>query len=697
MLGSKKSGWRLLVLVSLLIVIALVVTGCKKATDTPAAAAPTDVSAAATDVPAEPTDVPVVSEFSEAPMLADLVAAGDLPPVEERLPDNPLVTVPHESVGEYGGTMYTASWWNETGNVQLYFAVDAPIKWNKELTGYEPALVESYEWSADGKTFTLHMREGLRWSDGELYTTEDWRFYWEDMALNDDYKVNNVPAYMRNADGTPIELTFPDDYTVVWQSKDRPLFVDPTYMAQGFWEFAANMMKPAHYLAEFHPDYTADATYEGLEAVDKWEETPGHPCLFAWCLESAADDATRYTFVRNPYFWRVDTEGNQLPYIDTIQVDIVGDEQVRILNCSQGLYTAGFRICGGPNELPFLREQAESGGYTLLSNWMNAAGAWPGYLINQYYVEGGENYPDDTPERAAEIRGLLRDKNFRQALSIGFDRERIIDVAWGGIGIAQGMTLSPQSPHFASPEGQEVLARWASAYAEFDPDTANTMLDGIGFVDGDGDGFRDLAGKPFTLIVDFTNWGGSLQVQADACAETAVEWETNIGVQVECLNLDGQDIEGTRVNEGWYMLKGGHISELDIWPFPDWLFPIVNRYYMPLEGRYYALGGEECTLVEGQPYSCGVMPEAGSPAALLQELYRKGLNTPPDERDKVVWEAVEVFIEEGPFVIAVSGDQLMPVLIDNDLRNVYDYGVIGPWAPSTPGNQVPAQWWLDNQ
>jgi hypothetical protein len=90
------------------------------------------------------------------------------------------------------------------------------------------------------------------------------------------------------------------------------------------------------------------------------------------------------------------------------------------------------------------------------------------------------------------------------------------------------------------------------------------------------------------------------------------------------------------------------------------------------------------------------MPEPGSPAALLQDLYRKGLATSTEEgRNKVVWEAVEVFIEEGPFVIAVSGDQLMPVLIDNDLRNVMDFGVIGPWAPSTPGNQVPAQWWLD--
>ena len=101
--------------------------------------------------------------FNEAPSLADK----GLPTVKERLPDTPVVTTPLESVGKYGGTLHTASWWPEVGNVQLYFATEAPIKWKADLTGYEPALVESYEWSEDGKTFTMHMRPGLKWSDGE--------------------------------------------------------------------------------------------------------------------------------------------------------------------------------------------------------------------------------------------------------------------------------------------------------------------------------------------------------------------------------------------------------------------------------------------------------------------------------------------------------------------------------------------------
>ncbi|UCH85626.1 MAG: hypothetical protein JSW50_08060, partial [Candidatus Latescibacterota bacterium] len=96
------------------------------------------------------------------------------------------------------------------------------------------------------------------------------RFYWEDIANDEDYKVITVKGYFRNADGSPIEMTFPDDYTVVWTSKDRGLYIDPFYMAQGFWEYAKEMMKPAHYLKAYHPKYNADATYEDLEQIDKW-------------------------------------------------------------------------------------------------------------------------------------------------------------------------------------------------------------------------------------------------------------------------------------------------------------------------------------------------------------------------------------------------------------------------------------------
>lgn len=647
---------------------------------------------------ATPVEMVEMMEYNEAPMLADKVAAGELPPVAERLPENPVVTAPVEMVGKYGGTLRTATWWPEAGNVQLFFAVDAPIKWKADLTGYEAGLAESYEWSEDGMTFTLHLRPGLKWSDGEPYTTADWQFWWEDMAKNEDIKWRTVPGYLRKSDGTPIDMEFPDETTVVWKS-DQPLWIAPFYMAQGFWEFAGPMMKPAHYLKQFHPTYTEGATFEELEAKDKWYENPDFPCLFAWCNSARAEDGTSLTFSRNPYFWRVDTEGNQLPYIDEIYTEIVSDEQVRVLNCSQGKYDAVFRACGGPNDIPFLAEQAEAGGYVMLDGWMNGAGAWPGYMVNQYYVAGGKNYADDTPEMAAEIRALLRDKRFRQALSHGLDRNRLIEVVWNGIGDPKGATISPQSWHFASTEGQAVYNEWAAAYADLNIETANMLLDEVGMVDADGDGWRDLpSGEPFIMTVDVTDWGGSLKVQTDSASEAEAQWETNLKIQVEIKNLQGQPDVDTRTNEGYYMLRGAHISEIDIWTYPDWIFPIVNRYVFPLEGRYYATGGAACTTepAEGNQYPCGVMPEPGSPAETLQQLYVKGLNTKTiDERHAVVWEAIDVYINEGPFVIGVSGDQLMPILVNKNLKNVFNYGVVGPWAPSTPGNQIASQWYFD--
>lgn len=692
---------------SIIVVFVLVLSGCAapaapttapEPTQPPAVEEPVEEPGGAIQVSeATATPPPTVeaSQYKEAPGLTEQVTAGDLPPVEERLPVAPLVTVPVESVGKYGGTLHTASWWPEAGNVLLYFAVDAPIKWKSDLTGYEPALVESYEWSEDGLTFTMHLREGLKWSDGEPYTSADWQFYWEDIANDADYKVIQVPGYLRKTDGSPIDMEFPDEYTVVWKS-DKPQWIAPYYMAQGYWEFGKTMMKPAHYLKQFHPKYTDGKTYEDLEAADKFWMEPGFPCLFAWCMGERSEDGTRYTYTRNPYFWRVDTEGNQLPYIDNIDVEIVSDEQVRLLNVAQGKYDTAFRVVGDPNAIPVIEEQAEANGFHLMKGWMNGAGAWPGYMVNQYYVEGGKNYPDDTPEHAAEIRELLRDKRFRQALSMGFDRMRIIDTAWGGIGDPKNYTISPQSWHFASPEGQEVYQNWAQNYAQFDAEAANALLDEIGMEPG-ADGFRALpSGKDFTLIIDVSDWGGSLKVQTDAAAEMKNQWETNIKIKVEVKNLQGQPELDTRTNEGHFMLRGAHISEIDIWTYPDWLFPIVNRYYFPLEGRYYARGKDTCTPDAAIPYDCGVKPEPGSPAEKLQALYDQGQSEKDvQKRHEIVWEAIQVHIDEGPFVIGVAGDQAMPIVVKDHMRNIPDFGVVGPWAPATPGNTIAAQWWMD--
>lgn len=690
-------------LLSALLVVAFLLASCGSPTPTtapqptdPPAAQPTATSGAIVAVEETNTPAPtaVVSQYQQAPMLDSM----DLPPVDERLPDNPVVTEVVEEIGQYGGTLQTASWWPEVGNVQLYFAVEAPIKWKADLTGYEPALVESYEWSDDGMTFTMHMRPGLKWSDGEPYTSADWDFWWNDLMNAPDQRIYNIPAYLRNADGTPIEVTTPDEYTIVWTSKDRPLYIDPYFLAQGFWEFARWHMKPAHYLKQFHPDYTEGMAWEDMDAADKWWQTPGYPCLFAWCLTELSEDGQIYTFSRNPYYWRVDSEGNQLPYIDEIRVEIVADEQTRILNCSQGRYDTAFRICGGPNEIPFLSDNAESGGYHFLSNYMNGAGAWPGYMVNQYYVEGGANYENDTPEKAAEIREILRDKRFRQALSLGVDRQRVIDVAWGGIAEAKAMTISPQSWHFASPEGQAKYQEWASMYTDFDPEAANALLDELGLEVG-ADGFRTLpSGEPWEITLDISDWGGSLKVQVDAADEVKRQWADNLSLNIRILNLQGQPELDTRTNEGYYMLRGVHSAEIDILTYPDWMFPVVNRYMFPLEGRWYAKGGATCTdePAEGNAYPCGVEPAEGSPAQQLQALYDEARSTGSIEgRHSVVYQAIDVLVEEGPFIIGIAGDQPMPIIVKDYMRNIMDFGVVGPWAPATPGNQIAAQWWMD--
>jgi peptide/nickel transport system substrate-binding protein len=467
----------------------------------------------------------------------------------------------------------------------------------------------------------MHMRPGLKWSDGEPYTSADWQYWWEDFAKNPDQKIWTIPAYLRNADGTPIDMTFPDEYTVVWTSKDRGLWIDPYFMAQGFWEFAKFFMKPKHYLAPYHPEMTSGATWEDYTHQDQWWQTPGYPCLFAWCLTELSSDGQNYTFTRNPYYWRVDTEGNQLPYIDAIQIEIVADEQTRILNCSQGKYDTAFRICGGPNEIPFLAENAAAGGYHFLENYLNGAGAWPGYMVNQDYVEGGKNYENDTPEKATEIRELLRSDQFRQALSMGFDRQRVVDVAWGGIADIKNYTISPQSWHYTGTQGQEVYNKSAQNFVNFDADAANALLDELGMTKG-ADGFRSLpSGEPFVLTMDISDWGGSLKVQVDAADEMKKQWGENLGLNVEIKNLQGQPDLDTRTNEGYYMLRGAHISEIDILTYPDWLFPVVNRYYFPLEGRWFAKGGAQCTdtpVEGGTQYPCGLEPADGSPAQVCR-------------------------------------------------------------------------------
>jgi peptide/nickel transport system substrate-binding protein len=674
-------------LLSLMTLLSLLLTACG---GTPApvvepTVAPTTAPAVAPvdeKEPAAPT-----SRYNEAPMLAARVAAGTLPPVDDRLPVDVQVISVVDSIGQYGGT-WNAVTGGDGGNIKMKL-YDPPIRWKADLTGYEPGLlIEMPEYSDGDKTITFTFRRGIKWSDGEPFTTADLKFWWEDLALNEDFMTRNVPWYMRNTDGTPITMEFPDDTT--WVLKyDAPQYIAPYILAQGFWEWEP-LMTPAHFLKQYHPDYDGKPGAEGYTELDlmiRWFQTPGYPCLMAWCLRDYTAGESWF-LERNPYYWKVDAEGNQLPYIDNVRVELVADREVRILQIAQGRYDCSFRGADSPTDFPILYENASAGDFYLVDGWTNGAGGWPALMINMDYHKDQQYDPDTELPEDVEIRELLRNQDFRIGLSLAMNRQRVLDVVWDGIGEIKQFTISPQSPHFASPEGQQVFDRWAESYIEYDPAKAQESFDKAGFVDADGDGWRDLpSGAPFTLIIDLNDWGTE-PVNTDFIQVYKQNLE-DVGVKVLVNNVVGQPDGGIRGDYGLYMLRTTHASELDLWTYPDWIFPVrgagEGTRAFPMQGMYYSKGGQE-----------GWEPAVGSPAYRLQEIYRAGLQEPDEQkRNELIWKAVDVYIEQGPFILGATGDQPQPVVCKNYMRNVQEYGVLGPWAPGTPGNTHPEQFWMD--
>ncbi len=695
-----KSTKKLLLLLSLLIVAAMLLVACgtptteepaaeEPAAEEPMEEEPMEEETGAGIVAEEATPTPIVlesSEYGEAPMLADMVAAGELPPVEERLPvkDDIMVVAGVDGIGEYGGVWHGYSWWQEYGNI-LMTVYDPPVRWKADYTGYEPGLLKSWEISEDGLTLTWTFRQGIKWSDGTPFIPAVDMAYWWELATNEDFKLVTVPWWGRDSDGAAMEVSFPDDYTMVMQWGE-PHYISNFVVAQGHWEWLP-MERPKHFLSPHDPNYNADATYDELEKYvygTAWlTNIENYPCLHAWCPTTVVP-GERTILTRNPYYWKVDAEGNQLPYIDTFDLKLVTDPEVRLLELSQGKSEASFRGTDDPTNIPFLLEQAEAGDYYLQPGAVNGAGAWPGWIVDMNFNDS-ETYPDTWEE----IRDLLWNQDFRIGLSHALDRERLIDVAWDGIGYPTNATISPQSWHFASPEGKAIYEEWRDVYKEYDPELAKQHFDAAGFVDADGDGWRDLpSGAEFTLVIDQGDWGGQvIPIIANEAYKTNLE---EVGVKVLINDLMGQPDWSLRRQQGKFMICNTHVSELDIWTFPDWIFPLRNSdpRSWPLEGQYYETGGAE-----------GWEPQPDTTYAYeLQQLYKEGIATAGiQERHEIVWEAIRIHIEHGPFFIGGSGDQQMPVVVRNGFMGIPDLIILGPWAPGSPGNLYPEQFWMQEE
>ena len=479
--------------------------------EAPAAEAPME-EAPADDAKEMASDMPE-SMYNEAPRLAEMVANGDLPPVDERLPVAPLVLEGLDGVGNYGGL------WRAGRRGQAdHFAVNQVIirgalSINQELT-INPMIAESWSVSDDATEFTFNLREGMKWSDGAPFTSADIR-YWYDEEVNNEELTPVFPAWLTaNVEGTnvPAEVSTPDDTTVIFK------FASPNAL----FHYSGGILlsfpvRSAEYMKQFHPDHTDDpAALDQMIAdadlelwtdlyVDKRSgrhENPESPMLWPWTVGTDFTEPL-VTATRNPYFWAVDTDGNQLPYIDDLTFRQFTDPDVYALWCINGEIDCQSRHVRN-TDITVLKENEEAGDYKL-QIWRRTAVY--GLHLNM-------------TAREPRLRELFQERDFRIACSIGVDRDAINELVFDGTA-----TNMQYGPPVESPLYVEELN---NAYLEYDPDQANALIDGLGYTERDADGFRlwkDGSGER----IRWTMLGGPTVTDND---QMLIDFLTDMGFEI---------------------------------------------------------------------------------------------------------------------------------------------------------------------
>lgn len=625
--------------------------------------------------------------FNESPLLKDLVKKGLLPPLEERLPEEPEVVVPVETIGKYGGT------WNEVSTSPRFADIfqitteDSWLQYNRDYSEIRPNLVKKVDFDDDGRIIIIHYRKGVRWSDGALFTTEDIKFAWEDLILNSEYTQSaqkrsfsaGRPSWGFESDGSPMKVEVIDDYTL------RLIYKDPHYASQYrfiWWLDSISLVRPKHYLSQFHPKYNSNIDdYTQLADKDRVFENPDFPVLWPWKVKEIV--AGNYAILeRNPYFWKVDTEGNQLPYIDEIVVTIISDSEVRLLKTINGEVDATFRGVSDFSNYAVLHENKIKGEYRVL-NWGDPGGN-PIVTINQTLniEESGDIW----------MKELLRDKWFRRAVSLGLDRERINDVVFNGMGIVGQAAFAESCLAFQGKEGKDLYNEWVNNYADHDPDKANSYLDDLGLTKRDSDGYRLRPdGTELEFIAEMAFSGGGAKMDNE-WPQLFKEGLNSIGLKVKIINSIGTDLGRERIRQGIPHFGINDVIDMpSINPltFSDYLYPVAGvgdaRNWVLIR-KWFRSSGKE-----------GEAPAVGSPEEKLMSLYYEALAQPSlDEAIPFIRDAIRVHIDDGPFITGLTGNPPRLVVVKENFRNVPDNGIINGWAPNGPANVDPSQFFFND-
>ena len=566
---------------------------------------------------AQPTD------YSEAPMLAERVAAGDLPALEDRLPVEPLVLQPLEEIGRYGGTwdaVLTGS--GDRAWLDRTVGYDNLVRWDPEWTQVIPNVAHTFEVSDDATEYTFHLREGHRWSDGEPLTSADILFFYE--VISDPRLYPAAPSWLMSGD-TLATVEAPDDYTVRFTfAEPNGLFLQRMATRTGRWLTHF----PRHYATQFHADYNPD----GIEAlmaeagVDTWEDLfhlrvgsaqnpAGHwrnvdkPRLEAWVLTTPYDGtSTRVLFERNPYYFKVDPEGQQLPYIDTVAFQVVQDREVTLLRAISGEVDFQWRRINSPQQRPVLVQHAEEAGYTFHERRPS--------LMNQalFYLNLTHSDPDQ--------RAVYQNRDFRIGVSHAINRQEIIDAVLIGQGEPWQAAPRRESPFFSE--------TMATQFTEHDVDLANEYLDRAGFTERDAQGFRLRPDGQRIVILAETAAGKGFEDIALLMQRHLLDVGIDLQVRVVERSLYETRRSGNELDAGFWEGEGGMEVFLD----PRYYFPFNYESDFAVGWAYW---------YEGRPDGIEPPEAAQRQMALFDEIRVTG---DPDRQAELMRELLQIAQEE---------------------------------------------------
>ena len=593
--------------------------------------------------------------LTEPPDLAPMVESGKLPPMEKRLPETPLAVDfggAEKSIGQYGGTLQMLMGKSKDIRMMTVYGYARLVGFDSKYK-LVPDILEKFE-SEEGRIFTLHLRKGHKWSDGHPFTAEDFRYYFEDVANNQDLSGAGLPQVLLS-NGKPPKFEIIDDLTVRYTWEDpNPAF--PLGLAG---PSPAYIYKPAHFMKQYHQSYAdADTLAKMVEEGNfrNWAaihtrlgrqyrpENPEMPTLQPW-HNTTAGPSKRFEFKRNPYYHRVDPNGQQLPYIDNV-VLLMGSTDLIPAKAGAGESDLQARYLSF-DDYTFLKQGEDQRDYRVLT-WRNGAAS----AISLY---PNLNVADPVWQK------LNQDVRFRRALSLGLNRDELNEQLYFGLAKVGGDTVLASSPLFKE--------KYAEAWVRHDVDTANQLLDELGLDKRDADNVRLLPdGRPMEIIVESA---GEFAAEVDALELIRYHWE-ELGIKTFTRSLQ-RDIYRRRFLTGETMMsisKGLNIGLATPDLNPEELAPVSPAQpNWPVWGQYTQTAGKA-----GQPPS---LPSVERLLALYVA-WRKSTNEA--EREAIWTEMLEIYSDQ-VFSIGIARETVQPVVVDSKLRNLPDTGIYS-WSPS---------------